>query len=264
MKFTLLAPLALALLSAPHFAFAQTTTTPGTNTSFTVPTPQQLLDHLFDPYGDGKTFTATFDVSLQDEKPQPSPALKLHLTVLRRAEAGGVAESVKIVGTIENEGNTGTFQMLDDGRDANFTYAEQAGHKDALELLPQLTTTLQTLVATYGKLSRFADFSPLSMNVKLKDNPMLTLDAKDKDGHTLRAVVDPRTRALLSLELPGAYSVRVSDQTFDAPIPDSEFGATQVADFRHANPHSMTLIVPSLLSDEEDEDTPTKVTAPVR
>lgn len=263
MKHSLLAPLALALLSTAHLAHAQTaptttitttggetttitTTTDGKTTTLTIPDARQLLKQIGDSYDNAQTIRAAFDVSLR-VAPNAAP-LKMHFQVLGRSKSIGAdkeATDIKVSGTIESRGDQAerTFQLvsLDDGRGHEVTQFQSSPERDKSHATDELSAQLKTMRQTLSerlKNLRSEAFSPvLSLRVEGAQATFI-VTAQDKQGQAFRAVVDAQTRNLISLDLADSLSIQVVEQRFDTPISDSEFALTPAA--RQTNADAIT------------------------
>lgn len=266
MKHSLLAPFTLALLAAPRLCLAQTTTivapkpavtitsAAGATTTIAIPSADELENQLSSPYETARTFRGIFDVQIKSDGLN-APPLKARFKVVSRSKLGARLERdaliLKVTGQFEGEDET--FQILDNGRSAQLIVTGQkVGLKtksdDALNPASRFVATLQKVREMIQNLDAPNGSSIVSLSLE-EERPLLILSAKDNAA--FRAVVDAQTRVLRSLELGQNLSIRLSQQTFNAPIPDGEFARTPLTEIGRAE---VALVLPSFWDDWDSEE----------
>jgi len=254
----------LALLATPHFALAQTMSSPPTAPAPTaekpkatdLPDAQQLLDHLFAPYEAAKTYRGTFDIDLESKDPkQPSPFSGLRIETLYRFNANGdKSGEVTTLRVLENSVGKLTTQSLrfvDDGKSAYLVYPEQkAWHPIERDLTPALRSLLQPLLE---QSAYFIEQDPhfhlaISRGADAGRKVWILGDGGNEGDGQFHIVVDATTRALRSLRLSGdkgSVSIRGSNQAFEPTVSDNDFRWTPPAGFHQVKEGSIPL--PSFL-----------------
>ena len=250
----------LAILAAPHFAFAQTMAEPvplpanptaTTTAADELPDADELLDHLFDVYEAARTFSGRFDISLQGHDPkQPPPFSAISIKTLVRFNSKGdkerEASAVAIAGAFK--GQKQTLNYVDDGQSQNTVFIEQKAWQPSQRgQMPDLRDLLKPVLQQVAK--ELSENPTVSLSVSQGVDAGRAVYVLRDDSSSFRAVVDVQTHALRSLEMLGditRVSIRGSEQTFNAPISDSNFKWTPPKGFRRAEEGSLAL--PSFLN----------------
>lgn len=252
--------LLLALLAMPDFALSQTTVNPAPLPAqgqskapkTELPDADELLDHLFDPYEAAKTFRGTFDVSLENtDGKQTPPFSSLHIETRFRFNAQGDKTgeftTLSVVGKVKGKDERQTLRLVDDGKTASFIYLEQkAWHLMPRQAMPLFRSFLQPILeqSTKGLNDDVGFEAAVAKGVDAGRNTYVLSDKEGQASFQFRAVVDAQTRALRSFELSGdegKVSMSGFRQTFNAPIPDSQFKWMPPTGFRRVKEGSIPL-----------------------